>query len=402
MIESEHTKKHKNHQNPTGEGINMKHNRRNIIKTRFAAALCMFCAFSFLFGGMSVSAAEHTAYDNLRKEDAQTRETDFDMTNVTLSQTQAKGFLVPSYSYGKSIYYGNAEFDIKVNSPIVLNDEMYGVNLTCKSSNKNVRADASLSDNILHLQVHANKTCNATLTVSIAGKNFPISVSLKTVKISSASLLLEKGKTKKLKIKGCSKKIEWSSSNKKIATVNKKGVVKGKKIGNVVITAKIDGKPIGCAVSVTTGKLQKVCKRATYIGNHWQYSQAKRTQPGYYDCSSLVWKAYSEYAGLTFGNAGYPGTSATESAWCKANNRILKGGYTYKKVQKMRLNPGDLVFKSTDLRNPYNTTYHVEMFTGYTCLGYNSKGKPLITSLWASRSAGYGAADGSLLARPMK
>lgn len=379
----------------------MKHNRGKRGKQLFVSAFCMIYGFGILLNNTTIKAAEPTIYDNVSKGDVQF-ETQLDMTNVTLAQNQLKGFLVPSYSYGKSIYYGNAEFDIKVNSPVPLDEELYGIRVTCKSSNKNVQASASLSEGILHLKVHANKKCSTTLTVGIAGKNFPISVTLKTVKISANSLLLEKGKTKKLKIKGCSKKIVWSSSNKKIATVNKKGVVKGKKIGNVVITAKIDGKPIGCAVSVTTGSLQRVCKRATYIGTHWQYSQAKRTLPGYYDCSSLVWKAYAECAGFTFGNANYPGTSATESAWCRDNNRIIKGGYTYQKVQKMRLNPGDLIFKSTDRGNPYNTTYHVEMFTGYTCLGYNSKGKPLVTALWAARSVGYGVEEGSLLARPLK
>ena len=68
----------------------------------------------------------------------------------------------------------------------------------------------------------------------------------------------------------------------------------------------------------------------------------------------------------------------------------------------MQLNPGDLIFKSSDLRNPYNTTYHVEMFTGYTCLGYDSQGKPVIAALWASRNSGYSVANGSLLARPLR
>lgn len=380
----------------------MKYYRKNAKQLLFVSAFCMICAFGIFLNGISAKAAAHTAYGDPGEEEQTPDENDFHIADVTLAQTKVTGYLVPVYSYGKSTYYGNARFDIKVNSPVILDDDMYGIDLTCKSSNKNVQADASLSNNTLHLQVHANKKCSTKLTVTIGGKKFQISVSLKTVKISAQSLLLPKGKTKKLKIKGCSKNIKWSSSNKKIATVNKKGIVKGKKIGNVVITAKINGKPIGCAVSVTTNALQKVCKRATYIGNNWTYSQARRTLPGYYDCSALVWKAYAECAGVTFGNASYPGTSASESAWCRDNNRMIKGGYSYNKVQKMRLNPGDLVFKSTNPGNPYNTTYHVEMFTGYVCLGYDSKGKPLVTSLWASRAAGYGAPDGSLLARPMK
>lgn len=384
----------------------MKHIRESRGRKLWIMAVC-FCIICFqviLLKGTDVGAAQQgisVRYED-RSDDAGGTETVLDMTNVTLDKTSLEGYLVPIYNYGSSVYYGDVEFDIIVNSPVVLNENMRGINLTCKSSNKKVTARASLSENVLHLLVHGDKKCTTKLTVSIGGKKFEIKISLKPVKISASSLLLEKGKTKKLKIAGCSQGITWSSSNKKIATVSKDGVVKGKKIGNVVITAKIGNNPIGCAVSITTKPLKKVCERATYIGTHWTYSQAKRTQNGYYDCSALVWKAYKECAGVTFGNAGYPGTTRTESAWCRDHGRMIKGGYTYKKVQKMQLNPGDLVFKSNSSKDPYNTTYHVEMFTGYICLGYDSKGKAVVTSLWASREAGYGAVDGSLLARPMK
>lgn len=325
-----------------------------------------------------------------------------DMTNVTLAKTSLKGYLFPQYYYGKNIIYSPAELNVKVNSKLVLSDDMYGTNVSCKSSNKKVSVYASLDKNILHLELNAKKKAKTVLTIQIAGKTFSISVSLNPVGISNRSYLLVKGRSKKLKITGYSGKITWSSSNKKIASVSSKGKVKGKKIGNVVITAKIGEKRIGCAVSVTTKKLKKVCDRATYIGTHWKYSQAKRTQSGYYDCSALVWKAYKKYAGITFGDASYPGTTVTESAWCRDHKRMIKGGYSYKKVAKMKLNPGDLVFKSTDMKKKYSTTYHVEMFTGYVCQGYMPNGKPIVQSLWAARGAGYGAEEGSLLARPVK
>lgn len=389
----------------------MKYNRGSRKRNLFVSTVCfcIICAFCICFKGTDANAADWNRsdyvgdipYNTTETEDTESTTPILDMTNVTLSKTSVSAYLVPTYSYGKTVVYGNAELDIAVNSPVILDETMEGVHLSCKSSNKKVRAEASLSNNILHLKIYGRQNCKTKLTVSIAEKKFQIKVSVKTVKISDSSLLLEKGNTKQLKIKGCSKGITWSSSNKKIATVSKKGVVKGKNIGNVIISAKIGNKRIGCAVSVTTYALKKVCERATYIGNNWQYSQAKRTQFGYYDCSALVWKAYNECAGVNFGSASYPGTSRSESAWCLANNRMIKGGYTYKKVLKMQLNPGDLVFKSTNPNDPYHTTYHVEMFTGYICLGYNSNGKPTVTSLWASRSAGYGAEDGSLLARPM-
>lgn len=325
-----------------------------------------------------------------------------DMTDVTLQKTNVNGYLVQSSGYGDYIYYDNAEIDIKVKSQVVLSEELYGIGLDCKTSSKKVWAYATLSDNVLHLSLSGDKKSTVTVTVSIAGKKFKITVHLKPVKISTSSVLLEKGKTKQLKVRSWPGSVQWSSSDNSIATVSKNGTVKGKKTGNVVITAKIGDKRVGSAVSVTTAQIKKVCKRGTYIGTHWEYSQPNRTQTGYYDCSALVWKAYKACAGLDFGNAYYPGTTVTESAWCRDHNRMVKGGYTYKKVEKMKINPGDIVFKSNDLKNPYGTTYHVEMFTGYVCTGYNEKGKPNVLSLWAARSPGYGAEDGSLLARPLK
>lgn len=325
-----------------------------------------------------------------------------DMTDVTLQKTNLIAYLIPSYYNGDYVSYDSAQIDVKLNSKTVLSDDMYGIDLESKVSSKNVGVYATLSDNVLHLTLSGQKKCTVTVTVTIAEKKFKIKISLKPVKISTNSVLLEKGKTKQLKVSNWPGKLKWSSSNKNIASVSKSGVVKGKKIGNIVITAKIGDKQVGCAVSVTTSKLKKVCRRGTYIGTHWTYSQPRRTESGYYDCSALVWKAYKECAGLDFGSAFYPGTTVTESAWCKAKGRMIKGGYTYKKVKKMQLNPGDIVFKSEDMKNPYGTTYHVEMFTGYACTGYDSKGKPEVTSLWAARGAGYGAIDGSLLGRPMK
>lgn len=383
-------------------------NRRKRLFT-YAVSLCILCACGIFWNGIEAAARQANSENISEKTDGENQEgttEDIDATpkpdRVTLAKTKVNAHLVPVYSYGKSVVYADAETDIAVDIPASLKKYVNKASLPCKSSNKSIQAYASISGKFLHLRLHGNKKCTTKLTVTIAGEPFQIKVNVKTVKISTSSLLLEKGKSKKLKITGCSKGIKWSSSNKKVATVSKDGVVKGKRIGNAVISASINGKKIGCAVSVTTGTLIRVCARATYIGTHWTYSQARRTQYGYYDCSALVWKAYMECAGFSFGNPGYPGTSATESAWCRDNGRMIPGGYTYAKMKKMQLNPGDLVFKSRSLHDPYHTTYHVEMFTGYICLGYLSNGKPNITSLWASRGPGYGAADGSLLARPMK
>lgn len=237
----------------------------------------------------------------------------------------------------------------------------------------------------------------------MGGKEFQVQADLQPVKRFVNSYLLAKGKTKKLSLSGYSGKITWSSTNPKVASVSRSGVVKGKTIGNVVITAKLEDQRIGCAVSVTTEALKKVCAKGTYIYENWKYSQPKRAQNGYYDCSALVWKAYHPYTKINFGTT-YVGCTATEAPWCRDKGKLMKGGFSTKKMQKMQMYPGDIVFKSSDPKHPYTTTTHVEMFTGYACTGYDYNGKPIVIDKWAARDPGYGYSfeEGSLWARPAK
>ena len=70
------------------------------------------------------------------------------------------------------------------------------------------------------------------------------------VKLSKTKTTIYVGKTVTLKLKNNKKKVKWTTSNKKIATVSKKGKVKGKKAGKVTITAKVRKKKYKCKITV--------------------------------------------------------------------------------------------------------------------------------------------------------
>ncbi len=70
------------------------------------------------------------------------------------------------------------------------------------------------------------------------------------IRLNKKTVSVYTGKTVKLKVKGTTKKVKWSSSNKKIATVSKKGVVKGKKAGSCKVFAKVAGVKLKCKVTV--------------------------------------------------------------------------------------------------------------------------------------------------------
>jgi hypothetical protein len=73
-------------------------------------------------------------------------------------------------------------------------------------------------------------------------------------KISNKSLTIAKGGSYKLSV-NTKKKATWSSSNTKVATVSKKGNVKGVSNGKCTITAKVGGKKYTCKVKVVKPSL---------------------------------------------------------------------------------------------------------------------------------------------------
>ena len=76
------------------------------------------------------------------------------------------------------------------------------------------------------------------MAVSLFAGGISSQAKTKSISLNQKKLTLRVGQKKRLKVRGTSKKVKWSSSNKKVAAVSKKGVVKAKKKGKAVITAK--------------------------------------------------------------------------------------------------------------------------------------------------------------------
>ena len=92
-----------------------------------------------------------------------------------------------------------------------------------------------------------------TLCVALVMGNFQMNVMAKRTpksKLNKKNITIMMGKTSKLKLKNNKKKVKWKSLNKKIATVTKKGLVKGKSEGKTTIVAKVGKKKYKCKVRV--------------------------------------------------------------------------------------------------------------------------------------------------------
>lgn len=85
----------------------------------------------------------------------------------------------------------------------------------------------------------------------------------------------------------------------------------------------------------------------TKIGCH--YSQERRYEEGYYDCSSLVQRLYKE-VGINL-----PATASTQGEYCYQNAMI---------INKKDLKPGDIIFYSYKENGEFRNISHVAIYVG--------------------------------------
>ena len=87
------------------------------------------------------------------------------------------------------------------------------------------------------------KITSIALAVLLVFASIPtINVSAAKIKLNKTKITIYVGKTVTLKVQNNKKKVKWTTSNKKIATVTKKGKVKGKRSGKATITATVGKK----------------------------------------------------------------------------------------------------------------------------------------------------------------
>ena len=167
----------------------------------------------------------------------------------------------------------------------------------------------------------SNRGGNSSSTTAKKTETKPAASKVKVIKVglNYSTIYLTKGKSKTLKAtvspsNATKKSVKWSSSNKKIATVNAKGKVTGKKAGSAMITVKAkdgSGKKAICKV-VVTAPATTAKKNPTTATTR---SQTKRvTAPvtsGNSTVSSSVPAASGTTKKLPSGNSGNSAKAAT-------------------------------------------------------------------------------------------
>lgn len=302
-----------------------------------------------------------------------------DMTNATLEKTTFTAYR-----------YDNTQGALTFTDALVgvqgMNAQADNVNFSYTSSNSTMYVSCRFSNGVITVTTSSAGTTNVNLLIN--NKSFTITITVTKVSLKGSNgFLLAKGKTKTLKLNGISKGIQWKSSKPKVASISSKGVLKAKKNGNVIITASVGSGKIGCVVSVVSKARKKVINNGIKTGKTCTYSQAKRMQKGFYDCSSLVWKAYQAEK-KTFGMKNYAPVAADVAKWCASHKKIVKGNKATN-IQNMKYKPGALMFETGYNNGRYKGIYHVEMFAGYCFVGFDASGKAVVNTKWVNRPDGY-------------
>lgn len=213
-------------------------------------------------------------------------------------------------------------------------------------------------------KLYANAMGEDTVTINVDGKDINCYVTVTDPYFDEDGITTYKGASDDIVIEGIDESVStvtFKSKKKAIADVDEYGTIEAKKAGNTVIVANADGRKIKIPVEVAPLKGYKASQKAISISNtKTKYSQAKRMSKGYYDCSSLIWRIYSQY-GVYFGvNSGWAPTAAEIAKWCTNNGKKIYD----KAVSSDKLLPGDLIFFSYTKNGRYKNISHVEIYTG--------------------------------------
>lgn len=242
--------------------------------------------------------------------------------------------------------------------------------ITASSGNEEVLAvERDMWNGTLYLVPRRAGT--AVLSVSADGASFQQEVTVINPRLSAYVMVLTKGKTKNLKVTGAEKgsSITFSSSDKSVASVTKTGKITAKKKGAALITVTIDGRSLYCTVTVGTGKGAAAVRKAEAVLGA-AYSQDKRMQKGYYDCSSLVWRSYNE-AGLKLAGTSYAPTAAELARKLEAEGKVI----AYEYVSADELKQGDIIFYQGYSNGRYKNIDHAALFYGANYVSYGWEGE---------------------------
>lgn len=201
-------------------------------------------------------------------------------------------------------------------------------------------------------------------------------VSANAAKLNKKNVSINVGKTYTLKAKGTKGKITWTSSNKSVATVSSKGVVKAKKKGTAVITAKYGKKKITCKVTVKQPVTSIKLNKASAVLKKGNSLSLKATVlPGSANNKSVRWTSsntkiatVSSKGVVTAKSAGTTTITATakDGSRKKASCKVTVKGSSNKKIliQELKFDIKERIIELMPAQYKDTSKYWVNKYVG--------------------------------------
>lgn len=231
----------------------------------------------------------------------------------------------------------------------------------------------SSSDNdVLHIwegynEIYAYNAGSSVLTVNIDGKEITKKITVYNPQLTKENYVLSAGKTEKIKYTSIPKgavPVKYVLGNKAVAEISEDGTITALKKGMSRLTIEFEDFTLYTVILIGDQKAVKAVNEAIKaVGT--PYSQEKRMQSGYFDCSSLVWTAYKN-AGLSLVSKTYAPTAADLAKNLNQQKKVI----ATEALPVSKLQPGDLIFYGGSNNGRYLNIYHVAIFTG--CSAYYS------------------------------
>lgn len=203
-----------------------------------------------------------------------------------------------------------------------------------------------------------------TIIAEVDGKTIKHQLIVTNPQLTSTSKLMSVGKKIKVPLAGVSSKskITYKSKKSSVAKVDKSGRITGRSAGRTDIIIKADGVTFTFHVEVVSKRALQACKTGYKIMYSSSYSQGRRMSSGYYDCSSLVFRAYGRDSKLLGGTPSWAPTAASMAAHLERTGKVI----SYKGLDASKLLPGDLIFyrMRRGSNGRYRNIYHVSMYYG--------------------------------------
>lgn len=254
-------------------------------------------------------------------------------------------------------------------------------------------------DSVDSLSFDVSGVGETTVTFTFCGKPLQIRIRLIQAWIDKTDFTISKGKTCQIVINGDIQGIKpvYKSLEPSVASVSASGKVKAKKNGAAVIKVSLgDSDAMGAVVNVAPAKKIKAFNWARSYAAKNTYSQDKRMEKGYFDCSSLVWRAYHSQ-GINMMQKNWAPTAADLGKYLVGKHKKVASA-DWKNYEKLKFQVGDLLFETGEKNGRYKGIYHVEMFGGYTFYGFDSDGQPQLGIQFARNGGSEDPSD--FLCRP--